>query len=114
MTNDLLKTFIEDSSVEWQEVNEYVRRKIMSYDQNLMLVKVEFKKGGIGPIHDHYHSQTTYVESGSFDVTINGETKTLKTGDVFYIPPHAPHGAVCTETGVLLDFFSPMREDFLS
>ena len=114
MTNDLLKTFIKDGLVEWQQVNEHIRRKIMSYDKNLMLVKVEFQKGGVGPIHDHFHSQTTYVESGSFDVTIDGETKTLKAGDVFYIPPHVPHGALCTESGVLLDFFSPMREDFLS
>lgn len=113
MTNNIVETFVKDTTVEWQQVNELIRRKIMSYDEKLMLVKVEFKKGGIGPIHDHFHSQTTYVESGSFDVTIGDETKTLKTGDVFYIPPHVPHGAVCTEQGVLLDFFSPMREDFL-
>lgn len=113
MTNSVTDTFIKDQSVEWEAVNELVKRKIMSYDDNLMLVKVEFQKGGIGPIHDHHHSQTTYVESGSFEVTIGGETKKLSTGDVFYIPPHVPHGAICTETGVLLDFFSPMREDFL-
>ena len=113
MTNKIAETFIKDLQVEWEQMNEHVRRKIMSYDENLMLVKVEFLKGGIGPIHDHYHSQTSYVESGSFDVTIDGQTKNMKAGDVFYIPPHAPHGAVCLETGVLLDFFSPMREDFL-
>ncbi|MCR9064100.1 MAG: cupin domain-containing protein [Cytophagales bacterium] len=114
MINNATETFIKNADVEWEQVNELVKRKIMSYDENLMLVKVEFQKGGIGPIHDHFHSQTTYVESGSFDVTIDGETKTLRAGDVFYIPPHAPHGAVCTETGVLLDFFSPMRKDFLN
>ncbi|MCR9064106.1 MAG: cupin domain-containing protein [Cytophagales bacterium] len=111
--NNIIETFIKDQTKEWQQIDEFVRRKIMSYDKNLMLVKVEFKKGGIGPIHDHYHSQTTYVESGSFEVTINGATKKLTAGDVFYIPPHAPHGAICTEAGVLLDFFSPMREDFV-
>jgi quercetin dioxygenase-like cupin family protein len=105
--------FIADSSVEWDQIDPLVKRKIMSYDENLMLVKVEFQKGGVGPIHEHFHSQTSYVESGSFDVTIDNETKNLKAGDVFYIPPHVPHGAVCLETGVLLDFFSPMREDFL-
>lgn len=113
MIDKVLDIFVKDTSVEWEPVNELVKRKIMSYDENLMLVKVEFQKGGIGSMHDHHHSQTTYVESGSFDVTIGGETKTLKTGDVFYIPPHVSHGATCTETGVLLDFFSPMREDFL-
>ena len=112
MTTNNTNSFVENDSVEWQEVDENVKRKIMSYDEKLMLVEVEFQKGGIGPIHDHYHSQTSYVISGSFDVTIGDQTKNLKAGDVFYIPPHVPHGAVCLEKGILLDFFSPMREDF--
>ncbi|MCL4120826.1 UNVERIFIED_CONTAM: hypothetical protein GTU68_006140 [Idotea baltica] len=99
--------------MEWEQISEKVKRKIMSYDQSLMLVKVHFQEGGIGPMHEHFHSQTTYVESGAFEVTIDGETTLLKTGDVFYIKPHALHGAVCKEEGVLLDFFSPVREDFL-
>ena len=55
----------------------------------------------------------TYVESGSFDVTISGQTKTLVCGDSFYIPPNELHGAICTESGVLIDVFSPIREDFM-
>ena len=62
--------------------------------------------------HEHYHSQVTYVESGVFDVTINGETKRQSVGDSYYIPPHVMHGAICVEAGVLLDMFSPIREDF--
>jgi quercetin dioxygenase-like cupin family protein len=53
------------------------------------------------------------VESGVFDFTIGEETRTLKTGDCAYVPPNVEHGAVCKETGVLLDIFSPVREDFL-
>jgi len=46
-------------------------------------------------------------------VEINGEKKILKGGDGFYIPPNVLHGAVCMEAGVLIDVFSPMREDFV-
>ncbi|WP_341225033.1 cupin domain-containing protein [uncultured Arcticibacterium sp.] len=113
MIKKLQEAFVKDNSMEWDVLNDSVKRKIMSYDESLMLVKVHFKKGGIGPIHDHFHSQTTYVESGAFEVNIDGKKFLLKTGDVFYIKPHAPHGAVCIEEGVLLDFFSPVREDFL-
>jgi quercetin dioxygenase-like cupin family protein len=35
------------------------------------------------------------------------------SGDAFYIPPNVIHGAVCLEAGVLIDVFSPMREDFI-
>ena len=56
----------------------------------------------------------SYVESGAFEATIDGETKTLRAGDSFYVAPHKSHGAVCKKAGVLIDIFSPVREDFLA
>ncbi len=90
-----------------------LERKLLSYDGQLMLLEVKFKAGSIGYQHQHYHSQCTYVASGVFEVTINGEKKTLKTGDAFYVEPNALHGAVCIEDGILIDTFSPMRQDFV-
>lgn len=106
--------FVEDSAVAWEITGEGVRRKIMAYDAKLMVVRVEFKKGSIGPLHDHYHSQITHVEKGVFEVEIDGHKKTLQAGDVFYIPPYKVHGCVCLEDGVLIDVFSPVREDFIA
>jgi quercetin dioxygenase-like cupin family protein len=108
-----MKVFIENSEIPWEEVDKGMKRKIMAYDDKLMVVKVEFEKGGIGVLHQHYHSQITHVESGRFEVQINGEKKILAAGDAFYIPPNVLHGAICLEAGVLIDVFSPMREDFI-
>ncbi len=105
--------FIENKDVAWETVGEGLRRKIMSYDDRVMMVKVDFKKGAIGTLHQHYHTQISHVESGVFEVEINGEKKILKAGDAFYIPPNIIHGAVCLEKGMLIDIFSPMREDFI-
>ncbi len=99
--------------IAWETVGEGVRRQIMGYDDRIMLVNVEFEKGGIGPMHQHYHSQVTYVISGQFDLTIGEETRRMKGGDAFYIPPNVIHGAICIEKGVLIDVFSPIREDFM-
>ncbi len=85
----------------------------MAYDESLMLVKADFKTGGVGAIHHHYHSQITHIESGVFKVTIGDQTKVLKAGDSYYITPNLPHGATCLEEGLLIDVFSPMREDFV-
>ena len=112
-TNEAEKVFIENASVEWESVDKGMRRKIMAYDDKLMVVKVEFETGGIGTLHQHYHSQITHVESGVFEVEIGDEKKILKAGDAFYIPSNIMHGAVCLEAGVLIDVFSPMREDFI-
>ena len=112
-TNELENVFIKNDEISWEEVDAGVKRKIMAYDDKLMVVKVKFETGGIGTPHKHYHSQITHVESGEFEVQINGEKKALKAGDAFYIPPNTMHGAVCLEAGVLIDVFSPMREDFI-
>jgi len=85
----------------------------MSYDPTMMMVKIDFQKGGIGTPHQHVHTQMSYVESGVFEVTIGDKKQTLKKGDGFYIPSNVMHGAVCLEAGVLIDMFTPMREEFV-
>lgn len=105
--------FVSGDNIEWETAGEGMRRQILGFDGELMLVRVLFEKGAIGPIHQHHHRQVSYVESGSFMVEIDGEKQLLKTGDSFYIPPHTDHGAVAMEKGSLLDIFSPAREDFL-
>lgn len=107
------KVFIENADVPWEQMSEGVKRKIMAYDDKLMLVRVEFEKGGIGNLHHHYHVQITHVEKGKFEVEISGQKKILQAGDAFYVPANAVHGAVCLDDGVLIDIFSPMREDFI-
>ena len=108
------KVFIQNEEIAWENAGDGVRRKIMAYDDNLMVVKVEFKQGSIGSIHQHLHSQITHIESGSFELSIDGIKKVLEAGDAFYIPPHADHGCVCLQEGVLIDVFSPMRKEFIN
>jgi quercetin dioxygenase-like cupin family protein len=106
--------FVENIEINWKELGGGVKRKIMAFDDKLMLVRVAFKKGSVGSIHKHPHSQITNIESGRFEIIINDEKKVLNAGDAFYIPPNTDHGCVCIEDGVLIDVFSPMREDFLN
>jgi quercetin dioxygenase-like cupin family protein len=107
------KPFFIGAETPWEEVGPGLKRQIMGYDEHIMLVKVNFDEGAVGVLHEHYHSQVTYVESGEFEMKIDGETRVLKAGDAFYVVPHVWHGCVCTKPGVLLDVFSPAREDFL-
>jgi quercetin dioxygenase-like cupin family protein len=105
--------FYSDIETNWEDLGEGVSRQICGYDDKIMLVKVRFEVGSIGPLHEHYHSQVTYVDSGVFEASINGVTQILKPGDSFYAKPHHIHGVLCIEAGILIDVFSPMREDFL-
>jgi quercetin dioxygenase-like cupin family protein len=105
--------FLFENELVWEKTGEGVERQIMGYDGQLMLVKVKFEKGSVGYVHEHFHSQSTYVVSGKFEVTVGDEKKILSAGDGFYMEPDIPHGAVCLEAGILIDTFSPMRLDFL-
>lgn len=107
------KTFQIGKELEWQPAGDGVRRQIMGYDGRLMMVKVQFEKGAVGAPHTHCHSQSTYVASGRFEVTIGDGTAVLSAGDGYYVEPDVLHGCVCLEPGELIDTFSPMREDFL-
>lgn len=105
--------FIDSQNSEWEVIDDKVKRQIVGYNDNVMMVNVYFLQGGIGPLHHHYHTQVTHIASGVFNVTINGETKALKQGDSFFVQPNVVHGVECLEDGLLVDVFSPMREDFL-
>lgn len=108
-----MKTHIKKSDVPVEEVIPGIKRQVLVYDTNLMLVVVNFEKGVVAPAHKHPHQQVTYVEKGVFEVEIDGKSEILKQGDGFVIPSNAMHGAKCIEAGVLIDTFSPMREDFV-
>jgi quercetin dioxygenase-like cupin family protein len=105
--------FIETSGIEWEAVADGVRRKITSYGDQLMTVLVEFSKGSIGYLHKHPHVQITYIQSGSFEVSIDGKKQILGGGDFYFVEPELEHGVVALEDGLLVDVFSPMREDFI-
>lgn len=102
-----------DAELDWEILDEHCKRKIMAYTEDLMIVKVYFKKGGIGSIHQHIHTQASYVESGVFEVRIGDEKKILERGDVFLVPPSVDHGVVALEEGILVDSFTPLRQDFI-
>jgi len=107
------ESLLKSSEQEWENVAPGIQRKITGYNDHMMMVLVQFEEGGVGDPHSHFHTQSTYIESGSFEVTIAGKTELLKQGDCFFVRPNAIHGVVCTAAGVLVDVFSPIREDFM-
>ena len=113
MTSRKDEPFVRDGEAEWQHAGDGVRRKILTYSDGVMMVRVRFEPGAVGPPHSHPHVQCTLVESGSFDITISGRTERLQAGDSFLVPPNAVHDAKSPEGGTLLDVFTPMREDFV-
>ena len=118
LTNEILNIspnwFISQDEVEWEKIDDGIRRKVLSYDENLMMAVSEFKKGAIGIIHNHSHRQITFITRGIFEVQIENEKKILKEGDSFLVLPSLNHGVIALEESILVDVFAPYREDFLN
>lgn len=106
-------TAIPGRSSDWEQLGGGLSRQILGWDNQIMMVKVKFEKGTIASQHTHFHTQTSFCHSGKFEFTIDGEKHVIEAGDGLYIAPNLIHGAVCLEAGVVLDVFSPVREDFL-
>jgi len=107
------KAYIETENMDWEELGGGVSRKFLGWDNQVMMVKVKFEKGAVGSPHHHFHTQTTYCAQGKFEFEIDGVKKVVNAGDGVYIAPNLLHSAVCLEEGMLIDVFSPVREDFL-
>ncbi len=102
------------ADVDAENASSGVIRKILAYTDELMVVENHFEKGAVGALHTHPHTQATYVVSGQFEFEISGEKKVVNPGDTLLKKDGIEHGCVCLEAGILLDIFTPMREDFVS
>ena len=87
----------------------------MVVGENVMMVRFTFEPFLVTPEHTHPHEQMTLVVQGKVKFFIEGEVKIVSPGDVLHFPPHNRHGAtMLDEEVVLIDIFSPIREDFLA
>ncbi len=101
------------NSENWENLGGGVSRQFLGWDNQIMMVKVKFEKGAEGAPHQHFHTQATFCHKGKFEFVINGVKSLVEAGEGVYIEPNLLHSAVCLEEGVLIDVFSPVRQDFL-
>lgn len=105
--------WVYNKDIEKTPAAEGVDRKVLAYCKDLMCVENYFETGAVGSVHSHPHTQITYVVSGRFLFTIGDEQKEVSAGDTLLKQDGVKHGCTCLEKGILLDIFTPMREDFL-
>lgn len=106
-------SIVYEKNIPLNDLGGGVTRRVLAYTDQLMTVEVNFAEGGVGSVHVHPHCQNTFVKSGRFRFTVDGETAEVGPGDTLAFPPNVPHGTLCLEAGTLIDTFTPMREDFL-
>lgn len=102
------------SKIPVEQLEEGIERQ-MFIGERLMICRLRFAPHIVTPAHDHPHEQMTFVERGRVLFTIGEEKRIAKTGDVLHFPPNSWHGAtMLDEEVILIDIFSPVREDFIN
>ena len=105
---------IDGATTEWRTMGEGIERQMFVGDR-MMICRFRFKPFLVTPEHDHPHEQMTIVERGRVRFFIEGKEQIASAGDVLHFPSNCWHGAtMMDEEVVLIDIFSPLREDFLS
>lgn len=105
--------FVLDSKLTGEVLENGVVRKVKGHLDDLMVVELSWKAGQEGALHTHPHRQCTYVLSGAFESNVEGAKQVLRAGDCVYTAGNQEHGLLALEDGVILDIFTPVREDFL-
>jgi unsaturated pyranuronate lyase len=101
------------SSIPVERPAEGIQRQMIVGD-NIMICRFRFAPLLVTPEHDHPHEQMTIVERGKVRFFVEGKERIASAGDVLHFPSYCWHGAtMMDEEVVLIDIFSPVREDFL-
>lgn len=88
-----------------------IRRTLITTDK-LMVCEFQLREGAEIPIHSHPHEQVGYIVKGEVRMTINNIEYELTIGDTYAAPPNVSHGASIIEDSIIIDTFSPPREDY--
>ncbi|MEK3725057.1 MULTISPECIES: cupin domain-containing protein [Paenibacillus] len=97
----------------WENAEPGVKRKIFEPGQTIMMMEVHFEENAEGYEHSHPHEQFSYCIKGRLEFTIDGQKHVIGQGETIYIPSNAKHGAKAIEPSILLDTFTPVREDLV-
>jgi quercetin dioxygenase-like cupin family protein len=109
---------LSDAAPSWAtlpvvRVSEAIQRQ-MIWGERVMVCRLTIAPHTVTAVHAHVHEQIVIVERGRARFVVDGSERIVGPGDVLHFPSGCQHGAtMLDEEVVLIDIFSPIREDFL-
>lgn len=97
----------------WKNAEPGVTRRLVAVGDTMMAMEVRFEPGAEGARHSHPHEQLSRLLGGRMTFYLGDEERELSAGEVIVIPGGLEHGVLAHEECLLIDVFSPLREDLL-
>jgi len=87
-------------------------RRVLATSEKMMLAEFTFQQGVKVPQHSHPNDQVGYVVSGRMRMVMGNQVTECGPGDSYHAPSNVPHSGLALEPSVVVDVFSPPREDY--
>jgi quercetin dioxygenase-like cupin family protein len=101
------------NSVPREQLNPHLVRQAIHTGQ-MTIARLELKAGGAVPAHVHINEQVSMVLSGRLRFLVDGVETLVGPGQVLELPPNVPHGVEVLEDSIVIDVFTPPRQDWIS
>lgn len=105
--------FRKKGTGESRQLLEGVDITTLVHGDRTLMGQFNIAKGSMVPNHSHPHEQTGIMISGKLQFIVDGETMDVKAGDSWCLPGGIEHSAEALEDTVVIEVFSPVREDYL-
>lgn len=98
----------------WIDIAPGVHRRTIAAGEKMHQIYVRLDAGSSVPLHRHLNEQIAFCVSGNLRLTIDGVLHDVKPGQAALIPGNVPHSADAGVDTIVIDTFSPPREDMLA
>jgi quercetin dioxygenase-like cupin family protein len=101
------------SKTGYTEILKGLKIKTLCHGPSTLMSEFQLEKDAELPEHSHPYEQTGYLVKGKIRFTINGTSALMEPGDSWCVPSDVLHQAEILEDSVLIEVFSPVREEYL-
>ena len=105
--------FTKDTEGGYRQLLPGIHLKTLAYGEKTLLGRFRLERGSQLPRHSHTNEQTGYCISGRMRFTIGADLFDVTPGDSWCIPAGLEHSAEVLEECIIIEVFSPVREDYL-
>jgi signal transduction histidine kinase len=99
-------------ALEKEKLNDKLSRKVV-YGENGTLVQFFAKEGGRAERHSHLSEEYLLLTSGALKFNFDDHEVVVSDGESLVIPPNVPHSILAMKDSEFVEFFAPVREDWL-
>jgi len=98
----------------WINIVPGIQRRTITTGTTMYQMLARLEAGSQMPEHKHPQEQIVHILEGRMKLIVAGVPHELKRGESFYLAANVPHGVETIEDTMVLDTFSPPRDDYLA